>query len=124
VLSVQRLVRAERRAALRARLDPLVRELSAQAPPAQAAKSDGLPSVVVKRKRIGTIPLDDVPVDRRDGYPSGAWASAPIIALYWCDGVRSLAEVERLTRLELGSAKLDFNGYFRFLARHGYVELK
>jgi Peptidase family M28 len=124
VLSVQRLVPAERRAALRARLDPLVRELSAQAPPAQAAKSDGLPSVVVKRKRIGTIPLDDVPVDRRDGYPSGAWASAPIIALYWCDGVRSLAEVERLTRLELGSAKLDFNGYFRFLARHGYVELK
>ena len=43
--------------------------------------------------------------------------------LYWCDGRRNLAEVIRLTRLELGPTEFDFVGYFRFLARHGYVEI-
>ena len=55
--------------------------------------------------------------------PSGAWAAVPTIALYWCDGKRNLAEVARLTRLELGPTDFDFVGYFRFLAKHGYVEI-
>jgi hypothetical protein len=46
----------------------------------------------------------------------------PIRALYWCDGQRNLAEVARLTRLELGPSDFDFVGYFRFLERRGYVE--
>ena len=46
----------------------------------------------------------------------------PTIALYWCDGHRNLAEVSRLTRLELGPTEFDFIGYFSFLKRHGYVE--
>jgi hypothetical protein len=79
--------------------------------------------IVVKRKRFGTLPLDDLPHDRWEGYPSGAWAAVPTIALYWCDGRRNLAEVIRLTRLELGSTDFDFVGYFRFLARNGYVEI-
>ena len=79
--------------------------------------------MVVKRKGMGTIPLDQLAPDRREGYPSGAWDSVPIIALYWCDGRRNLAEVIRLTRLELGPSKFDFVGYFRFLERHGYVEI-
>ena len=33
------------------------------------------------------------------------------------------AEVARLTRLELGPTNFDFVGYFRFLAKHGYVEI-
>jgi hypothetical protein len=28
--------------------------------------------VIVKRKRFGSIPLDDIPEDKREGYPSGA----------------------------------------------------
>ncbi len=79
-------------------------------------------SIVVKRKRYGTIPLDELAPDEREGYPSGAWASVPTIALYWCDGRRNLADVIRLTRLELGPARFDFVGYFRFLQRHGYVD--
>lgn len=55
--------------------------------------------------------------------PSGAWALAPITALNWCDGGRTLAEVIRLPRLELGPGDFDFAGYFRFLARRGYVEV-
>jgi hypothetical protein len=78
--------------------------------------------IVVKRKRFGTLPLDDLPHDQWEGFPSGAWAAVPTIALYWCDGHRNLAEVIRLTRLELGPSQFDFVGYFRFLERHGYVE--
>lgn len=78
--------------------------------------------IIVKRKRPGVIPLDDLPQDQWDGYPSGAWATKPTLALYWCDGKRNLADVIRLTELEAGPASFDFVGYFRFLARHGYVE--
>jgi len=79
-------------------------------------------NIVVKRKRFGTIPLDDLLPDKREGYPSGAWDATVIAALYWCDGNRNLAEVIRLTRLELDARKFDFVGYFKFLERHGYVE--
>ena len=79
--------------------------------------------IVIRRKRFGTIPLDDLAPDQREGYPSGAWTLPPSIALYWCDGKRTLAEVIRLTENEIGPTKFDFAGYFRFLARHGYVEI-
>jgi hypothetical protein len=79
--------------------------------------------IVVKRKRFGSIPLDDMPEDKREGYPSGAWAATPTIALFWCDGKRDLSEVIRLTELELGPQKFDYVGYFRFLAKHGYVDM-
>jgi hypothetical protein len=78
--------------------------------------------IVVKRKRFGTIPLDDVSPDDREGYPSGAWDGTVIAALYWCDGHRNLAEVIRLSRLEVGDQKFDFVGYFKFLKRRGYVD--
>jgi hypothetical protein len=57
-----------------------------------------------------------------EGQPSGAWAAIPTIALYWCDGRRNLAEVAKLTKLELGPTKFDFVSYFRFLRKHGYVD--
>src|SRR5205807_9653282 len=78
--------------------------------------------IVVRRKRFGTLPLDDIPPDQREGYPSGAWAGIPTAALYWCDGHRNLAEVIHLTRLELGPTDFDFVGYFRFLREKGYVD--
>ncbi|MDQ6676573.1 MAG: M28 family peptidase, partial [Acidobacteriota bacterium] len=95
--------------------EPVVAARSAQVDP-DAAR------IIVRRKRFGTLPLDDLPHDQWEGYPSGAWAAVPTIALYWCDGHRNLAEVIRLTELELGPSKFDFVGYFRFLERHGYVE--
>lgn len=133
VESVLRLVPESKRSALRAKLDPILARLERfakdqeqrlQAParpthsiPAEAAK------IIVKRKRFGTIPLDDLPHEKWEGQPSGAWALTPTIALYWCDGKRTLAEVQRLTEAELGPTKFDFVSYFRFLHRHGYVEL-
>ena len=77
---------------------------------------------MVRRKRFGTVPLDDLPPDQWQGYPSGAWAGVPTAALYWCDGHRNLAEVIRLTQMELGPTDFDFVGYFRFLRAHGYVD--
>ncbi len=78
--------------------------------------------IVVKRKRFGTIPLDQIPPDQRDGYPSGAWSLVPITALYWCDGQRNLEQVIHLTKMEMGPVRFDFVGYFRFLRDHGFVE--
>jgi hypothetical protein len=93
------------------------------APPPRDQQWAAASRVVVKRKRFGTLPLDDLPVAQWEGYPYASWDLAPVTALYWCDGERNLAEVIRLTRMEHDVAGFDFLGYFRFLARHGYVEL-
>ncbi len=79
--------------------------------------------MVIARKGFGTLSLDDLPVEQWEGYPYANWALAPVTALYWCDGRRTLAEVIRLTRMEVDAGGFDFAGYFRFLARHGYVTL-
>jgi len=116
----------EQTSRVRRAIDRRARELGLQAPVQPIAvldtQRDKAARIVVKRKRFGTLPLDDMPTDQREGYPSGAWESIPIAALYWCDGHRNLAEVIHLTRMELGSTDFDFVGYFRFLRKHGYVD--
>ena len=111
---------------VRRAIDRRGRELGLHAPVKPIAVTDVLEKqasrIVVRRKRFGTLPLDDMPTDQREGYPSGAWESIPTTALYWCDGHRSLSEVIQLTRMELGPTDFDFVGYFRFLRKHGYVE--
>ena len=92
-------------------------------PPPPDPKLAGAERIIVKRKRPGTLPLDELPVPEREGWPSGAWNTRLATALYWCDGKRTLAEAVRLTRLELGPDDFDFLGYFRFLGRRGYVEI-
>ncbi len=148
VLSVQRLVPEEKREATTKSLAPLVQDLrhfgdeqeervrravqrrttevglSSPVKPVEAhvAQAAEASKIVVRRKRFGTVPLDDLPPDQWQGYPSGAWAGVPTAALYWCDGNRNLAEVIRLTQMELGPTDFDFVGYFRFLRAHGYVD--
>jgi hypothetical protein len=78
--------------------------------------------IVVRRKRIGTITLDDLAREQRENWPAAGFWGAPVSALYWCDGHRNLAEVIRLTELEMGPQNFDFVGYFRFLEKQGYVE--
>lgn len=80
-------------------------------------------SLIVRRKRIGTLPLDDLPADQRQDFPSGAWDKLVTVALYWCDGKRTVNEVARLTEMEMGRPlPFPFGPYFRFLEQHGYVE--
>ena len=109
---------------VRLAVDRRARELGLDAPVKAIAVTEvvAVSRIVVRRKRFGTLPLDDIPMEKREGYPSGAWDSIPTIALYWCDGHRKLSEVIQLTRMELGPTDFDFVGYFRFLRKHGYVE--
>ncbi len=79
-------------------------------------------SIVVRRKKMGTITLDDLPRDKRENFPAASFFGVPVSALYWCDGKRNLAEVIRLTELEMGPQQFDFVGYFKFLEKNGYVE--
>jgi hypothetical protein len=90
--------------------------------PAIPKKDAEAETIIVRRKRIGTITLDDLPQDEREGYPAASFWSVPVAALYWCDGKRNLAEVIRLTELETGPQEFNFVGYFKFLKKHGYVD--
>lgn len=90
--------------------------------PARPKPNAEAESIVVRRKRVSTITLDDLPQEEREGYPAASFWSVPVAALYWCDGKRNLAEVIRLTQLEMGPQDFDFVGYFKFLQKHGYVD--
>ncbi len=135
VLSVLRLASAAGQGTARNKLNPellrirrfrdeqIARLRDAGAQPAKRAADPQASSIVVRRKRIGTLPLDDLPKNQWGGYPSGAWDKLVTVALYWCDGKRNLAEVAHLTEMEMGHpVKFDFVGYFRFLKQHGYVD--
>ena len=113
----ERVRRAVERGAVERGLNLPVKPI--ETPTAQSAEAS---KIVVRRNRFGTLPLDDLPADQRQGYPSGAWEAVPTAALYWCDGHRNLAEVIRLTQMELGPTDFDFVGYFRFLRERGYVD--
>ena len=116
--AAKRLRRAtDRRAAALGRSTPVAP--AAVADPQIEAAGD----MIVQRLRIGSLPLDEIPPDEREGFPSSAWDRVPQLALFWCDGNRRLGEVIRLVKLETGPTDFDYVGYFRFLAKHGYVRL-
>jgi hypothetical protein len=80
--------------------------------------------IIVRRKRMGTLTMDDIPREQREGYPADSFWGPTVSALYWCDGKRNLSEVIKLTALEMGlqTQSFDWVGYFKFLQRHGYVD--
>jgi len=106
-----------RAAALRA---PVPVNTAAPAPDPRRAEAAGL---VVRRRRFGPITLDDLPLDQREGFPGFAAQPAPLRLIYWCDGKRTVAEVIHLIELEQGPMDFDFVGYYKMLAKHGYVDL-
>ena len=95
--AVERAVR-DRAAALGVEPDPADR--------AGAERGGG--KIVVRRKRMGTITLDDSAREQREGFPAASFWGVPVSALYWCDGKRNLAEVIRLTESRDGAAELRF----------------
>jgi hypothetical protein len=90
--------------------------------PFVAPRNPDAEAIVVRRTRIGTITLDNLARDQREGFPAASFWGVPVSALYWCDGKRTLADVIRLTELEMGPQTFNFVGYFKFLEKHGYVE--
>jgi len=150
VLSTLRLASPDRRDALRASLEPVLKSVrrfaddqserlqqvangraselkaavpvKAITPPADPRRAEAS-QIIVKRKRFGPVTLDDLPLDQRAGFPGFAGDPAPLRLVYWCDGKRNLAEVIRLIELEQGPMNFDFVGYFKFLAKHRYVDI-
>jgi hypothetical protein len=78
--------------------------------------------IIVRRKKMGTITMEDIPPDQREGYPVTPFWGPTTAALYWSDGKRNLAEVIKFTELETGQSNFDWVGYFKFLQQHGYVD--
>ena len=111
----------------KARLERAIRERAAALSlgaiqPVTPPRNPEAEKIVVRRKRMGTITLDDLSREQREGWPAASFWGPPVSALYWCDGQRNLAEVIRLTELEMGPQDFDFVGYFRFLEKRGYLE--
>lgn len=96
--------------------------VKAVAPPADPRRAEAS-RMIVKRKRMGPVTLDNLPPEQREGFPGFAGNPAPLPILEWCDGQRTLAEVIRLVELDQGPMNFDFMGYFKFLAKHGYVAI-
>jgi hypothetical protein len=90
--------------------------------PIAPAQNPEAAKIVVHRKRMGNITLDNLPREKREGFPAASFWGVPMAALHWCDGKRNLNEVIRLTELEMGPQQFDFLGYFKFLEKNGYVE--
>jgi len=76
------------------------------------------------RSFIGSLTFDSIPPAEREGRPSPRWDDTANSAVFWSDGRRTLAEVIRLTRLETGSGGDDLVDLFKFLEKHGLVELR
>jgi hypothetical protein len=111
----------------KARLDRAIRPRAAALhwdgiSPIAPAPNPEAQAIVVRRKRMGTLTLDNLSREQREGFPAASFWGVPVSALYWCDGHRNLAEVIRLTELEMGPQQFDFVGYFKFLEKNGYVE--
>jgi hypothetical protein len=96
--------------------------VKATAPAADTRRAEAA-SFIVRRRRFGPVTLDDLPLDQREGFPGFAAQPTPLRLLYWCDGKRTTAEVISLIELEQGPMHFDFVGYYKMLARHGYVDL-
>ena len=50
--------------------------------PTVPAKNPEAEKIVVRRKRMGTITLDDLPQDQRERFPAASFWGAPVSALY------------------------------------------
>ncbi|GAI82945.1 unnamed protein product [marine sediment metagenome] len=84
--------------------------------------------IIPKRKEIGTLMLDGIPVEEwkevkenpRWWEPAN-WASA---SYWWCDGKRNLKEIKELLELEAGVPVENFDliVYYTFLEKYGLVE--
>jgi hypothetical protein len=88
-------------------------------------------SLVPVRTVAGTVTMDEIPRDQRDGCSSLKWSPLETNVLFRCDGRRTLAEAWRLGRLDTeprpgpgGGQDRDFMRLVKLLERHGLIELR
>ncbi len=63
--------------------------------PVASPRNPEAEKIVVRRKRIGTITLDNLAREQRENFPAASFGGLPVSALYWYDRKRNLAEVIR-----------------------------
>lgn len=80
--------------------------------------------VVPVRKYIGTMALDLVPRKKRGNRVDPRWDNELTLAMFWCDGKRTLEEVLTLTGDELEKPVWGLVPVFEFLAKQGLIELR
>ncbi len=85
-------------------------------------------AIIPKRKIVGTMTLEPIPVDEWVEATSSPrwwsarnWASA---SYFWCDGKRNLNEIKELVELEAGAPVRNFDliKYYKFLEKFDMVE--
>ncbi len=95
-------------------------------PPEEYAEDtdDEAAQLVPVRRRMAPLTFGRVPEAERK-FPPPLWNPKLNSALYWADGERSVREIEWRVTLEHGSPPgVNLLDWFRFLAEHGYVDLK
>ncbi len=83
--------------------------------------------IIPVRKVAGALTLDEVPLEAREGHYSPRWDTQLTNILFRCDGKRTLAEAVRLGALDSGEPAdngRNYVEYFKFLERHGLLELR
>ena len=96
--------------------------------PLSAAEAEAA-RLVPRRTVAGGLSLGRLSPDHRaeavcvTGGENPRWSRALCCALYWCDGRRSMLEVRDRLEQEVGPLSFDLFEYFRFLSRHGYLQL-
>ena len=84
---------------------------------------DEAAQLVPVRQCAAPLTFGRIPPGER-AFPSPLWNAKLNSALYWCDGERSVRQIEHLILMEHGELpKVDLLAWFHFLARHGYVDL-
>jgi hypothetical protein len=93
-------------------------------PPIPRDADDDATRLVPERRCIAPLTFRRIPPAEKE-FPSPLWSAMLNSVLYWCDGRRTIREVERLATLEHGKEPpVDLLAWFRFLEKHGYVALK
>jgi len=83
--------------------------------------------VVPKRLIIGVSKRTRIPADKREEWSKKLkeWnidADVEFSAQMWCDGKRSVAEIEELVECETGKTGIKLLEYFREMEKYGYFE--
>lgn len=101
-----------------------VRRTAPRQSPKQKKLAARAAQVVPVRKYIGTMSYDRIAPAKRKGHPDPRWDAGVTSALFWCDGIRTLAEVLDLAGNETERDLTELVETFEFMAENGLIRLR
>lgn len=99
-----------------------VRQLAPPESPANATTPEE--RLVPVRRCPAPLTLPSVSLAERNRFPSPLWSAELNCALYWADGRRTIADIQRLVKLERAHRPVSLVEWFLLLGRHGYVDFR